>query len=183
MYREYYRSDVVPALLERFKYGNVMEVPKLTKIVVSMGIGSGTGTSGQGSNTLDSAMADLGAITGQQPAVRRAKKSVSAFRVREGMPVGCVVTLRGKRMYEMYLRLVKVVLPQIRDFRGADPNAFDGRGNYSLGLDEQVIFPEISYDQVSNVQGMNIAVVTTAKTDEEGRELLRLLGMPFREAA
>ena len=181
MYRDHYQQEVVSALRERFQYRNVMEVPKIAKVVVSMGIGSGA--SSQGANALDNAMKDLATITGQKPALRRAKKSVSAFRVREGMPIGCVVTLRGERMYEMMLRLVKIVLPQIRDFRGVDPNAFDGRGNFSLGLDEQVIFPEISYDQIAHVQGMNIAVVTTAKTDEEGRELLRLLGMPFREAA
>ena len=181
MYRDYYRQEVVPALRERFQYGNVMQVPKVQKIVISMGVG--TGTAGQTSNVLEGAVRDLAAITGQNPAVRRARKSVSAFKVREGMPVGCMVTLRGDRMYEMLMRLVKVVLPQIRDFRGIDPNAFDGRGNYSLGLTEQVIFPEISYDGVQHVQGMNIAVVTTAETDEEARELLRLLGMPFREAA
>ncbi len=181
MYRDYYRQEVVSALKERFQYENIMQVPKIDKIVVSMGIGVATGSGS--SSSLDNAMKDLSAITGQKPGVRRARKSVSAFRVREGMAVGCVVTLRGERMYEMLMRLVKIVLPQIRDFRGVNPNAFDGRGNFSLGLDEQAIFPEISYDQIGQVQGMNIAVVTTAKTDEEGRELLRLMGMPFRDAA
>jgi len=181
MYRDFYRNEVVPALQERFGDKNVMEVPRLEKIVVSMGISAVA--SQQNPNLLESAMSELALLTGQKPAVRRARKSVSAFKVRVGMPVGCVVTLRGERMYEFFMRLVKVALPQIRDFRGVDPNSFDGRGNYSLGLQEQIIFPEVDYDDVAQVRGMNITIVTTAGTDERARELLRLMGMPFRETA
>lgn len=179
MYKDFYRNEVVPALRERFGYKNVMEVPRLEKIVVSMGI-SATSIQ-QNPGLLDSAMSELAMLTGQKPAVRRARKSVSAFKVRVGMPVGCMVTLRRERMYEFFMRLVKVALPQIRDFRGVDPNSFDGRGNYALGLQEQIVFPEVSYDDVAQIRGMNIAIVTTAKSDEEARELLRLMGMPFRE--
>jgi large subunit ribosomal protein L5 len=179
MYKDFYRNDVVPALQQRFGYKNVMEVARIEKIVVSMGISAAA--SQQNANLLDSAMSELGTLTGQKPAVRRARKSVSAFKVRVGMPVGCMVTLRGDRMYEFFMRLVKIALPQIRDFRGVDPNSFDGRGNYALGLQEQIIFPEIGYDDVAQIRGMNIAIVTTAGTDERARELLRLMGMPFRE--
>lgn len=179
MYKDFYRNEVVPALRERFGYRNIMEVPRLEKIVVSMGLSAASIQ--QNPSLLDSAMSELAMLTGQKPSVRRARKSVSAFKVRVGMPVGCMVTLRRERMYEFFMRLVKVALPQIRDFRGVDPNAFDGRGNYSLGIEEQIIFPEVSYDDVAQVRGMNIAIVTTAKSDEEARELLRLMGMPFRE--
>ena len=180
MYREFYENEVVPALQQRFQYRNVMQIPRLQKIVVSMGV-SATALQ-TNANMLDNAMRDLGQITGQKPALRRAKKSVSQFRVRAGNPIGCMVTLRRERMYEFFQHLVKIALPQIRDFRGVNPDSFDGRGNYALGLSEQVIFPEIDYDDVSHMQGMNIVIVTTAKTDEEARALLQLMGMPFREA-
>ena len=181
MYRDYYTNEVVPALTQRFGFKNPMQVPRIEKIVVSMGIGAAA--TAANANMLDNAMRDLGLITGQKPALRRAKKSVSQFKVREGMPVGCMVTLRGDRMYEFFVHLVKVALPQIRDFRGVSGDSFDGRGNYALGLTEQVIFPEIEYDSVNHIQGMNIVIVTTAETDEHARELLRLMGVPFREAA
>jgi large subunit ribosomal protein L5 len=179
MYADVYRTQVVPALKERFGFDNDLAVPRLEKIMVSMGIGRQA--QDQNPNLLDNAMKDLGAITGQKPSVRRAKKSVSAFRVRRGDPVGCMVTLRGTRMYEFFMRLVKVALPQIRDFRGLNANAFDGRGNYALGVQEQIIFPELGYDEVAQIRGMNIVIVTTAKNDEQARELLRLMGVPFRE--
>lgn len=181
MYRDFYRNEVVPALQQRFGYKNLMEVARIEKIVVSIGVSASL--SQQNANLLDNATSELATLTGQKPAVRRARKSVSAFKVRVGMPVGCMVTLRGERMYEFLLRLVKIALPQIRDFRGVDPNSFDGRGNYALGLTEQIIFPEIGYDDVSQIRGMNIAIVTTAGTDERARELLRLMGMPFRDTA
>ncbi|MBM3214928.1 50S ribosomal protein L5 [Candidatus Poribacteria bacterium] len=180
MYKQHYQDEVVPALKQRFGFTNPMQVPRIEKIVVSMGVGAAA--TATNANLLDNAASELATITGQKPAIRRARKSVSAFRVRVGMPVGCMVTLRGVRMYEFYMRLVKVALPQIRDFRGTNPDSFDGRGNYALGLTEQIIFPEIGYDDVSQMRGMNIAIVTTAKTDEQARELLRLMGMPFREA-
>jgi large subunit ribosomal protein L5 len=174
--RERYREEVVPALREKFGYENVMQVPRLEKIVVNMGVGEAA----QNSRTLDGAMDDLARITGQKPQLRRARKSIAGFKIREGMPVGARVTLRGERMWEFLDRLISVALPRVRDFRGINPRSFDRRGNFALGLREQLIFPEISYDAVDATRGLDVAVVTTAKTDEESRELLRLLGMPFR---
>jgi large subunit ribosomal protein L5 len=174
--RERYREEVVPALREKFGYENVMQVPRLEKIVVNMGVGEAA----QNSRALDGAMDDLARITGQKPQLRRARKSIAGFKIRQGMPVGARVTLRGERMWEFLDRLISVALPRVRDFRGINPRSFDGRGNFALGLREQLIFPEISYDAVDATRGLDVAVVTTAKTDEESRELLRLLGMPFR---
>lgn len=175
-YFEVYKKDVAPALMQKFNYKNVMEIPRLHKICVSMGIGGAI----QNAKLMDNAVAELTILTGQRPAITRAKKSVAAFKVRTGMAIGCRVTLRRDRMYEFYNRLVNVALPRIRDFRGVSSSSFDGRGNYTLGLEEQVIFPEIEYDKVTEIRGMNITIVTSAKTDEEARELLRLMGMPFR---
>ncbi len=176
-FKEFYQTEVMPALLNHFSYKNVMQIPKLDKIALNIGVGEAI----QNPNALEDAVEELSLIAGQRAIITHAKKSVSAFKVREGMAIGCKVTLRRERMYEFYNRLVNVVLPQIRDFRGVSPDAFDGRGNYSIGLTEQLIFPEIDYDRVNDIRGMNITVVTTAPTDEEGRELLKLLGMPFRE--
>ncbi len=176
-FKEFYQTEIVPALLKHFSYENVMQIPKLDKITLNIGVGEAI----QNPNALEDAVEELSLIAGQRAIITHAKKSVSAFKVREGMAIGCKVTLRRERMYEFYNRLVNVVLPQIRDFRGVSPDAFDGRGNYSIGLTEQLIFPEIDYDRVNDIRGMNITVVTTAPTDEEGRELLKLLGMPFRE--
>ena len=167
--KEQYKNEIVPELTKKFGYKNVMQVPKLDKIVVNMGVGK----------VLESAMNDMAIITGQKPVQTKAKNSVANFKIREGMPIGCKVTLRGDRMYEFLDRLVNLALPRVRDFRGVNPNAFDGRGNYALGIKEQLIFPEIEYDKVDKVRGMDIIFVTTAKTDEEGRELLRLFNMPF----
>ena len=175
-YTEFYKNEVAPALMKRFRYDNVMEIPKLEKICVNMGVGAAI----QNPKLLDNAVAELSTITGQHVTITRAKKSVAAFKVREGMAVGCRVTLRHDIMYEFYNRLVNVALPRIRDFRGVSASSFDGHGNYALGLEEQVIFPEIEYDKVSEIRGMDIVVVTSAKSDEEARELLRLMGMPFR---
>ena len=175
-FKEFYQTEVMPALLKHFSYENVMQIPQLDKITLNIGVGEAI----QNPNALEDAVEELSLIAGQRAIITHAKKSVSAFKVREGMAIGCKVTLRRERMYEFYNRLVNVVLPQIRDFRGVSPDAFDGRGNYSIGLTEQLIFPEIDYDRVNDIRGMNITVVTTAPTDEEGRELLRLLGMPFR---
>ncbi len=174
--RERYREEVVPTLREKFGYENVMQVPRLEKIVVNMGVGEAA----QNSRALDGAMDDLARITGQKPQLRRARKSIAGFKIREGMPVGARTTLRGERMWEFLDRLISIALPRVRDFRGINPRSFDGRGNFALGLREQLIFPEISYDAVEATRGLDVAVVTTAKTDEESRELLRLLGMPFR---
>ncbi|MFO7310874.1 MAG: 50S ribosomal protein L5 [Bacillota bacterium] len=176
--KEKYLKEVVPALRERFGYRSVMEVPKVEKIVLNMGVGEAA----QDPKALDSAMADLMAITGQKPAVTRAKKSIAAFKIRAGMPIGCKVTLRGQRMYDFLDKLINVALPRIRDFRGVSPKGFDGRGNYSLGLREQLIFPEIKYDKVDKIRGLDVTIVTTAKTDEEAYALLSELGMPFRAA-
>ncbi|RKU33495.1 50S ribosomal protein L5 [Candidatus Poribacteria bacterium] len=176
-FKEFYQTEIMPALLKHFSYENVMQIPKLDKITLNIGVGEAI----QNPNALEDAVEELSLIAGQRAIITHAKKSVSAFKVREGMAIGCKVTLRRERMYEFYNRLVNVVLPQIRDFRGVSPDAFDGRGNYSIGLTEQLIFPEIDYDRVNDIRGMNITVVTTAPTDEEGRELLKLLGMPFRE--
>jgi large subunit ribosomal protein L5 len=174
--RDRYRGEVAPALRDTFEYENVMQVPRLEKIVVNMGVGEAA----QNQRALDGAMDDLAKITGQKPQLRRARKSVAGFKIREGMPVGARVTLRGERMWEFLDRLISIALPRVRDFRGISPRSFDGRGNFALGLREQLIFPEISYDAVDATRGVDVAVVTTAETDEEARELLRLLGMPFR---
>ncbi len=173
--RERYREDVVPALTSDFGYRNIYQVPKLTKIVINIGLGEAV----QNGRALEAAVNDLTIIAGQKPVVTRAKKSIAAFKLREGMPIGAMVTLRGNRMYEFYDRLTAIGLPRIRDFRGVSPNSFDGRGNYTLGLREQLLFPEIEYDQIDKVRGLEISFVTTASTDEEGRRLLALLGMPF----
>ena len=173
--REKYRNDVVPALMQEFSYGNVMQVPKVQKIVVNIGLGEAVANP----KALDAAVGDLTMIAGQKPVVTRAKKSIAAFKLREGMPIGAMVTLRGPRMYEFLDRLTSVALPRIRDFRGVSPNAFDGRGNYTLGLKEQLAFPEIDYDKIDKTRGLEMSIVTTARTDDEGRRLLALLGMPF----
>jgi large subunit ribosomal protein L5 len=176
--KERYREEVVPKLMTDFGYGNVHEVPRLEKIVLNIGLGEAIANA----RALDAATNDLALISGQKPVITRAKKSVAAFRLRTGMPIGAMVTLRGDRMYEFLDRLVGTALPRIRDFRGLSPRSFDGRGNYSLGLREQLIFPEIDYDRIDRVRGLEVSIVTTAKTDEEGRQLLSLLGMPLREA-
>jgi large subunit ribosomal protein L5 len=173
--RDRYQDEVIPALSSDFGYKNVYQVPKLTKIVVNIGLGEAV----QNGRALDAAVNDLRYITGQAPVVTRAKKSIAAFKLRAGMPIGAMVTLRGDRMYEFYDRLTAIALPRIRDFRGVSPNSFDGRGNYTLGLREQLMFPEIEYDQIDKVRGLEISFVTTARTDEEGRQLLARLGMPF----
>ena len=173
--KDKYLNEVVPALQEQFKYTNVMAIPKLDKVVINIGLGEAVANP----KALDAAPNDLTLITGQKPVVTRAKKSIAGFKLREGMPVGVKVTLRGDRMYEFVDRLVSVALPRVRDFRGVSPKSFDGRGNYSLGLKEQLIFPEIEYDKIDKLRGMEIIFATTAKTDEEGRALLKLLGMPF----
>ncbi len=170
-----YRDEVVPALMQEFAYKNVMQVPKLEKIVVNVGLGEAVANA----RAIDAAVGDLTAITGQKPVVTRAKRSIAAFKLRTGMPIGAMVTLRGPRMYEFLDRLVSVTLPRIRDFRGVSPNSFDGRGNYTLGLREQLAFPEIDYDRIDKTRGLEMSFVTTARTDEEGRRLLALLGMPF----
>jgi large subunit ribosomal protein L5 len=171
-----YRSEILPRLAKELGRDNPHALPKLTKIVVSMGVGKAIADS----KVLDEAAEYLGVITGQRPIVTRARKSISQFKLREGMPIGCAVTLRGRRMYEFLDRLITLVLPRVRDFRGLSPKAFDGHGNYSLGLSEQMVFPEVNADKVKTVQGMNIAIVTTARSDDEGRLLLREFGMPFR---
>ncbi|HID11057.1 MAG TPA: 50S ribosomal protein L5 [Candidatus Latescibacteria bacterium] len=175
--RELYHREVVPLLMERFGYKNVMQVPRLEKIVLNIGVGEAT----QNPSSLDGAMADLAAIAGQKPAVRRAKKSISNFKLRKGMAIGCTVTLRRDRMYEFLDRLVTFALPRVRDFQGLSTSSFDGRGNYTLGVREQIVFPEIDYDRIDKVRGLNVTIVTTARTDEEALVLLRALGMPFRE--
>jgi large subunit ribosomal protein L5 len=171
-----YQEKAVPVLMKRFNYRNRMEVPRLEKIVINMGLGEAI----QNIKILDSAVQELSLITGQKPVVTKAKKSIAQFKLRTGMPIGCMVTLRKERMYEFFNRLVNVTLPRVRDFKGLSGKSFDGRGNYALGIREQLIFPEIHYDKIDKVKGMNIVIVTTAKTDEEGKELLKLLGMPFR---
>lgn len=173
--REKYREEVVPELMKEFGYSNVMQVPELEKIVVNVGLGEAISNA----KAIEAAMGDVSAITGQRPVVTRAKKSIAAFKLRAGMPVGVTVTLRGPRMYEFLDRLVGITLPRIRDFRGVSPNAFDGRGNYTLGLREQIAFPEIEYDRIDKTRGLEMSFVTSAKSDEEGRRLLALLGMPF----
>lgn len=173
--QEKYLSEAVKGLMDKFNYKNVMEIPKVEKIIINMGVGSAV----ENSKALDSAVAELTEIAGQKPVITKAKKSIAAFKLRAGMPIGAKVTLRGERMYYFLDKLMNVALPRVRDFRGVNPASFDGRGNYALGLKEQLIFPEIEYDKVDRNQGMDIIIVTTAKTDEEARELLRLLGMPF----
>ncbi|MHB1419587.1 MAG: 50S ribosomal protein L5 [Bacillota bacterium] len=173
-----YIEEIKPVMMERFGYKNVMQIPKLEKVVVNMGVGEAT----QNPKSLDGAVADLTLISGQKPVITRAKKSIAAFKLRQGTPIGCKVTLRGERMYEFVDKLVNVALPRVRDFRGVSPKAFDGRGNYTLGLKEQLIFPEIEYDKIDKLRGMDVIFVTTSKGDEEARELLKLMGMPFREA-
>ncbi|MBQ6678561.1 MAG: 50S ribosomal protein L5 [Lachnospiraceae bacterium] len=175
---ENYKSEIVPAMIKKFGYKNVMEVPKLDKIVVNMGVGEAK----ENVKLLDSAVADLEKITGQKAVITKAKKSVANFKLREGMPIGCKVTLRGTRMYEFLDRLVNLSLPRVRDFRGVSANSFDGRGNYALGIKEQLIFPEIDYDKVDKTRGMDVIIVTTAKTDEEARELLAQFNMPFQKS-
>ncbi len=173
--KEKYNEEIAAALKEKFQYDNVMQIPKLVKIVVNMGLGEAIANP----KALDAAVGDMTQITGQKPIITKAKKSVAAFKVREGMSIGCKVTLRGDKMYEFCDRLVSVALPRVRDFKGVSAKAFDGRGNYTLGLKEQLIFPEIEYDKIDKVRGMEVCFVTSAKTDEEAKELLRLMGMPF----
>ncbi|MBW1961743.1 MAG: 50S ribosomal protein L5 [Deltaproteobacteria bacterium] len=175
-FRAYYEKEVVARLRETFQYKNRMQVPKLSKIVLNMGLGEAI----HNIKVLDSAVEELKVISGQQPVITRAKKSIAAFKLRTGMPIGCMVTLRKDRMYDFFNKLVNVALPRVRDFRGVPGRAMDGHGNYSLGIKEHIIFPEIDYDRIDKIKGMNITIITTAQTDEEGKELLRLLGMPFR---
>ena len=175
--KEKYTNEIVDAMIKKFGYKNIMEVPKLDKIVVNMGVGEAK----DNAKVLESAVKDMETITGQKAVLTRAKNSVANFKIREGMAIGCKVTLRGEKMYEFADRLINLALPRVRDFRGVNPNAFDGRGNYALGIKEQLIFPEIEYDKVEKVRGMDVIVVTTAKTDEEARELLRLFGMPYEK--
>ena len=174
---QHYKENVIKELTEKFGYTTVMQVPKIEKIVVNMGVGDAISNS----KALDAAVEDLATITGQKPLITKAKKSIAVFKLREGMSIGAKVTLRGEKMYEFFDKLVTISLPRVRDFRGVNPNSFDGRGNYTLGVKEQLIFPEIVYDKVFKVRGMDIVIVTTAKTDEEGRALLSMLGMPFRK--
>lgn len=174
--KEYYLKEVVPALIKELNYKNIMEVPKIEKIVVNMGLGEAI----QNIKVLDNATEELAMIVGQKPVITKAKKSIATFKVRKGMSIGCMVTLRSERMYEFFDRLISVAIPRIRDFRGISPRSFDGRGNFSLGIKEQFIFPEIEYDKIDKVRGMNITIVTSAKTDDEARVLLRLMGVPFR---
>lgn len=175
--RDKYTKEIAPALQQKFGYKNVMQIPKLEKVVINMGVGEAI----QNSKSIDSAVGDLMKISGQKPVVTRAKKSIAAFKLRAGMPIGTKVTLRGERMYEFVDRLMNVALPRVRDFRGVSAKSFDGRGNYTLGIKEQLIFPEIEYDKIDKLRGMDIVFVTDAKTDEEARELLGMLGMPFRQ--
>ena len=177
--KDQYRSEVLPALAKEFNYGSVMQAPRLEKIVLNMGVG----TALQDPKTLDAAVRDMTAISGQRPVVTRAKKSIAAFKIREGMRIGCKVTLRGERMYEFLDRLINVTLPRVRDFQGLNPNSFDGRGNYALGLKEQLVFPEVDYDKIDRLRGLDIIINTTARSDEEAHSLLRAFGMPFRERA
>ena len=172
---EQYKNEIVDAMIKKFEYKNIMEVPKLDKVVINMGVGEAR----DNAKVLESAISDMEKISGQKAVVTRAKNSVANFKIREGMPIGCKVTLRGERMYEFVDRLINLALPRVRDFRGVNPNAFDGRGNYALGIKEQLIFPEIEYDKIDKVRGMDVIFVTTAKTDEEARELLRQFNMPF----
>ena len=174
--KDRYEKEVVPKLIEAFKYKNHMQVPKLKKVVLNMGLGEAI----QNIKVLETAAEELKLIAGQQPVITKAKKSIAAFKLREGMPIGCMVTLRHDRMYDFLQKLINVALPRVRDFRGVSGKAFDGRGNYALGVREHIIFPEIDYDKIDKIKGLNVSIVTSARTDEEGKELLRLLGMPFR---
>ncbi len=174
--KERYFKEVIPALKKKFSYKSVSQAPRLEKIVINVGVGDAIANA----KLMDSAVAELTAISAQRPAIKRAKKSISNFKLRAGMPIACMVTLRKERMYEFFDRLVNIAIPRIRDFRGISPKGFDGRGNYTLGITEQVIFPEVNYDKIEKLRGMNITIVTTAKTDEEAQELLKALGMPFR---
>jgi large subunit ribosomal protein L5 len=173
---EQYKQEITPKMIEKFSYKSVMQVPKLEKVIINVGVGEAI----QNPKALDGAVNDLTIITGQKPVITKAKKSIAGFKLREGMPIGCKVTLRGERMYDFVSRLVNIVLPRVRDFRGVSPQAFDGRGNYSLGIKEQTIFPEIDYDKIDKIRGLEVIIVTSAKTDEEARELLKSMGMPFR---
>lgn len=175
--KEIYEEKIMPKLIEKFGYKNAMQVPKLKKVVINMGLGEAI----QNAKILDSAVEEIRTITGQQPVITQARRSIATFKLRQGMSIGAMTTLRGEKMFEFLDRLLNIALPRVRDFRGVSPKAFDGRGNYSLGIREQIVFPEIVYDKVSNIQGMNITIVTSAKTDEEGHELLTLMGMPFRK--
>jgi large subunit ribosomal protein L5 len=174
--KQYYEMEVAPKLMERFGFKNPMQVPRLEKLVLNMGLGEAI----QNIKILDSATEELRVISGQKPVITRAKRSIAAFKLREGMPIGCMVTLRRAKMYDFYTKLVNIALPRVRDFRGISGRAFDGRGNYSLGIKEQLIFPEIDYDKIDKIKGLNVTIVTTATNDAEGKELLRLMGMPFR---
>ena len=174
--KEFYEKEAVPKLIKTFNFKNIMQVPRLEKVVLNMGLGEAI----QNIKLLDTAAEELQIIAGQHPVITRAKKSIAAFKLREGMPIGCMVTLRRNRMYDFFYKLVNVALPRVRDFRGISGKAFDGRGNYSLGIKEHIIFPEIDYDKIDRIKGLNISVVTSAQNDKEGKELLRLLGMPFR---
>lgn len=175
--KEKYRTEIVPKLMKEFNYSNIMQVPKLEKITINRGLGEAA----QNAKALEASMAEIAKIAGQKPVVTRAKKAIAGFKIRQGMPIGMMVTLRGERMYAFLERLVHLSLPRIRDFRGISPNSFDGRGNYTLGLREQLIFPEVSYDSIDQIRGMDVTIVTTAQSDEEGRALLREMGMPFRD--
>ena len=175
--KDLYKDEIVDAMTKKFGYKNIMEVPKLDKIVINMGVGEAK----DNAKVLESAVKDMETITGQKAVLTRAKNSVANFKIREGMPIGCKTTLRGEKMYEFLDRLVNLALPRVRDFRGVNPNAFDGRGNYALGIKEQIIFPEIEYDKVDKARGMDITIVTTATTDEEGRDMLKMMGMPFEK--
>ena len=179
MLKEYYEKEIVPAMMQKFSYKNIMQVPKIEKIVVNMGLGEAK----ENAKALDSAVGDMTIIAGQKPIITKAKKSIAAFKLRAGMPIGCKVTLRGEKMYSFANRLINLALPRVRDFRGVSAESFDGRGNYTLGVKEQLMFPEIQYDKIDKIRGMDIVfvIVTTAKTDEEARELLRLFGMPFKK--
>ena len=177
--RERYEKEAVPGLKKEFGYDNVMAIPKITKVVVNMGLGEAT----QNAKIVDTGADELGRITGQKPVITRAKKSIAQFKVRKGMPIGTMVTLRGERMWEFLDRLMNIALPRVRDFKGVSPRGFDGRGNYTLGLRDQLLFPEIDYMKVDKARGMNVSVVTTAKTDQEARKLLQFIGMPFRQSA
>ena len=176
--KDFYNSKVVPKLMEQFEYKNVHQVPKVIKVTVNRGLGEAS----QNAKALEASVSEVGVITGQRPVITRAKKAIAGFKIRQGMPVGVMVTLRSERMYAFLNRLINLVLPRIRDFRGVSPKSFDGRGNYTLGLREQLIFPEVDYDGVDQIRGMDITIVTNAKTDEEGRALLKELGMPFRDS-
>jgi len=175
--KEFYRDELVPKMEEKFNYRNTMQVPVIEKVIINIGVGEAI----QNPKSLDGAIADLQTISGQKPVITKAKKSIAGFKLREGMSIGCKVTLRGERMYEFLDKLINIALPRVRDFRGVSPKAFDGRGNYTLGIKEQLIFPEIEYDKIDKIRGLEVVIVTTAKSDEEARELLRLMGMPFRD--